>query len=212
MRTQTLAPDHAELTNLIARIADGDRNALSVLYRQAAPRLFAAALRIVRRREVAEDVVQETFLTLWQRAGSYDASLGSPMAWLATIARRKAIDHVRRAARTATDDIEVEEEIAAEHVDPLALAEKAEDAAKLVEGLSGLDRERLQMVLLAYVFGWSRDDLARHFDRPTGTIKTWLHRTVADLRRGAADETARGIFVAMERDTRKKKTPATVAA
>ena len=169
------------LEQLFARLATGDQRALEAIYRQTASMLLGLVMRIVKRREIAEDLVQETFLILWQRRTEYDVARGTPMAWLATIARHKAIDHIRRAdSKFANQDIS-EIDIAGEFVDPLAALDKAQDQARVVADLSRLDPERLQMILLAFVFGWSRERLGEHFHKPTGTIKTWLHRSLTEI-------------------------------
>jgi RNA polymerase sigma-70 factor (ECF subfamily) len=102
---------------------------------------------------------------------------------MAAIARNRAIDEVRRkfpvSIEEAPEALEVEESGA----DPLASAQLSEELKRLNECLQGLDAERREMVLLAYYTGLSRDDLARRFARPVNTIKTWLHRSLAQLRK-----------------------------
>lgn len=175
------------LPQLFARVASGDEKALEAIYRLASPVLLGLVTRIVSRREIAEDIVQETFLTLWQRRTEYQTERGTPMAWLATIARHKAIDHIRRRdSRSMEQDIS-ECEVPDEFVDPLSALDKAQDQAQVVADLSRLDPERLQMILLAFVFGWSRERLGEHFHKPTGTIKTWLHRSLMDIQTRVRD-------------------------
>ena len=181
--------EQVRLQQLFARIKDGERDALGKIYKIAAPILFGAVVRIVRDRDAALDILQDTFVTLTRRAQDYDASRGTPLAWLATIARRKAIDHLRKPRAASIEDQQsAAAEIAGIFVDPLARAEREEDQARIAEGLSRLEPERLQMVLLAYVFGWSREQLGEHFRKPTGTVKTWLHRSFTELRERAKDE------------------------
>jgi len=180
--------EQVRLQQLFARIKDGERDALGEIYKIAAPILFGAVVRIVRDRDAALDILQDTFVTLTRRAQDYDASRGTPLAWLATIARRKAIDHLRKPrAASIEDQQKAAAEIAGIFIDPLARAESEEDQARIAEGLSRLEPERLQMVLLAYVFGWSREQLGEHFRKPTGTVKTWLHRSFTELRERAKD-------------------------
>jgi RNA polymerase sigma-70 factor (ECF subfamily) len=176
------AEARAQLDALFHRVRGGDRKALEAVYKLAAPKLFAIALRVVRRRDVAEDIVQETFLTLWQRRAEYDAARGSPLAWLVTIARHKAIDFVRQPSARRNEQNIDEIDVADEFADPLAALRKAEDEAEVAALLSRLEPERLQMILLAFVFGWSRERLGEHFQKPTGTIKTWLHRSLSEIR------------------------------
>lgn len=91
------------LTQALNDVADGDRTAFALLYRLTAPKLFGICLRICGTRAVAEDVLQDVYLTIWRRAGGYDPGRASPITWLATIARNRAIDW-RRANRLAPTD------------------------------------------------------------------------------------------------------------
>lgn len=173
-----------ELADLIGKIATGDRAALARLHRVASSRMIAVAYGVVRRREVAEEVVQDVFLKVWSHAGTFDRSCGSAMGWLSTMTRNRAVDMIRRKADRVVEHRDELPDIAMES-DPLFEdGVEPEAALKVVKGLTQLDQERMQMVLLAYLFGWSRDDLARQFDRPVGTVKTWLRRSLVELRAG----------------------------
>jgi RNA polymerase sigma-70 factor (ECF subfamily) len=136
----------------------------------------------LRNRELAEDVVQEAFFKVWERAGDYNPALAAPMTWLGTIVRNRALDEVRRrTARPTTDDSALEF-LASDDEHPITGLERAEDVKRLMMCLQGLEPEKRQMVQLAYLDGWSREALAQKFDRPEGTIKTWLHRSLAQLK------------------------------
>ena len=102
-----MALDPAQLQDLLARTALKDRAAFTRLYEQTAPHLLAVALRIVRRRDRAEDVLQDAFINVWHHADSYAASLAAPMTWLTSITRNKALDllrHVKTADHANLDD------------------------------------------------------------------------------------------------------------
>ena len=204
--------EQVRLQTLFARIKAGERDALGEIYRITAPVLFGAVVRVVRDRDAALDVLQETFVTLTRCAQDYDPSRGTPLAWLATIARRKAIDHLRKPRAASIEDQQnAAAEIAGIFVDPLARVENEEDQARIAEGLSRLDPERLQMVLLAYLFGWSREQLGEHFRKPTGTVKTWLHRSFAELRERANDNSM-AAAASLERKTPVRAKASAVAA
>jgi len=197
--------EQVRLQTLFARIKAGERDALGEIYKITAPVLFGAVVRIVRDRDTALDILQETFVTLTRCAQDYEPSRGMPLAWLATIARRKAIDHLRKPRAASIEDQQnAAAEIAGIFVDPLARAESEEDQARIAEGLSRLDPERLQMVLLAYLFGWSREQLGEHFHKPTGTVKTWLHRSFAELREQANEDRALPAAHVARRQSRAK--------
>jgi RNA polymerase sigma-70 factor (ECF subfamily) len=173
----------ADLAGLLKRVAGRDRGAFNALYQATSAKLWGVIVRILSRRDLAEDVLQDVYVKIWERAGTFDPAKASPITWMAAIARNRAIDEVRRkfpvSIEEAPEALEVEESGA----DPLAQAEQSEELKRLQECLQGLDAERREMVLLAYYTGLSRDDLARRFARPVNTIKTWLHRSLAQLRK-----------------------------
>jgi RNA polymerase sigma-70 factor, ECF subfamily len=127
-------------------------------------------------------VLQEVYVRIWEKAGEFDPVRGSPLAWMATIARNRALDEVRRVRPASLEDQPEGFEPAAEDIDPLATRERSEGLAALVDCLKVLDEEKRAVVLLAYYRGLSREALAKRFGRPVPTIKTWLHRSLAQLR------------------------------
>lgn len=176
-------PAHAEkLEQLLAGVARGDESAFAELYQATSSKLLGVALRILKSREVAEEVVQEAFFKVWERARDYDPAIAAPVTWMAAIVRNRALDEVRRrVVRPAADESELADlESADEH--PIAALVRAEDVERLMRCMDGLEPEKKQMVRLAYLDGMSREALAKRFDRPEGTIKTWLHRSLAQLR------------------------------
>jgi RNA polymerase sigma-70 factor (ECF subfamily) len=168
----------AELAALLERAARGDRDAFRVLYQRTAPKLFASVRRILGSNAAAEDAVQDAYVRIWTRSGDFDRSVGSPIAWMTTIARHAAIDIARRGAeRIAATSGELDAEMA----DPLAAAAYGEGGG-LAACLEKLEPDRRGMVLLAYCYGWSREELSRRFDRPVATVKTVLRRTLIALK------------------------------
>lgn len=178
-----LATMDGEIDELLARVARGDRAAFARLYDRTSGKLFGVVSRILPRGELAEDALQEAFVRIWQRASGYDASIASPMAWMATIARNQAIDLRRRfAERLSAMSVEPDEQLQAEGADPAAMAEQSDAMARLNGCLSHLTAERRDMVLLAYHQGWSREELAARFNRPVTTVKTLLRRSLIALK------------------------------
>jgi len=171
-----------DLTRLLGRIASRDAAAFAALYNQTNPKLYGIVARILSRGDAAADVVQEAYVRIWEKAGEFDPRKGSPLAWMATIARNRALDEVRRIRPASLEDQPVSFEPAADEVDPLAARERSEGLASLINCLQGLDEEKRAIVLLAYYHGLSREALAKRFGRPVATIKTWLHRSLAELR------------------------------
>jgi RNA polymerase sigma factor (sigma-70 family) len=176
--TQT---DNGELVLLIDAVAAGDRDAFGKLYQRTAPKLFAILLRILRNRGAAEDALQDVFLKIWQNAGSFSAAAGPPMGWLISVARNRAIDILRRknpAEPAATETADIFANIA----DTASGEEQMTELAALQHCLETLDEQARACILLAYYEGYSREELANRFGRPVGTVKTWLHRSLALLK------------------------------
>jgi RNA polymerase sigma-70 factor, ECF subfamily len=173
------APE-SDLAQLLAQVASGDRAAFATLYRQTAAKLYGIIARILIRSDLAGEVLQEAYVRIWQKAADFDPAKGSPIAWMATIARNRALDEVRRVKALA--DLPEGFEPAAEEVDPLGSRDRSEQLAALMRCLSQLDAEKRQIVLLAYYRGASREALSKRFERPAPTIKTWLRRSLAQLK------------------------------
>jgi RNA polymerase sigma-70 factor, ECF subfamily len=171
-----------DLTQLLSRIAGRDAAAFSTLYKQTSAKLYGVVARILTRGDVAADVLQEVYVRIWEKAGDFDPVRGSPLAWMATIARNRALDETRRVRPASLEDQPEGFEPAAEEIDPLAARERSEGLTALVDCLKALDEEKRAVVLLAYYRGLSREALAKRFGRPVPTIKTWLHRSLAQLR------------------------------
>jgi RNA polymerase sigma-70 factor (ECF subfamily) len=174
-----MAVEGTSLSGLLEAIARGERAAFRMLYEATAPKLFGVVLRITGNRSVAEEVLQETFVRVWQKAERFTPEAGQPMAWLTAIARNRAIDRLRseRVERfqTSADDELLARLPAPSGGDPATLR-----ALQLC--LSGLEEEARTCVILAYCSGFSREELAEKFKRPVGTIKTLLHRSIKLLR------------------------------
>jgi RNA polymerase sigma-70 factor (ECF subfamily) len=175
-------PEAQDLAALMTRVASRDRTAFAALYRQTQAKLYGVIVRIVSRRDLAGEILQEAYMRIWEKAADFDPAKGSPIAWMATIARNRALDEARRARPVAIEDMADGFDPAAEEVDPLASRERSERLAALMRCLETLDPEKRDIVLLAYYRGASREALAKRFDRPAPTIKTWLRRSLSDLR------------------------------
>jgi RNA polymerase sigma-70 factor (ECF subfamily) len=172
----------AELADLLRRVAARDSAAFAMLYKQTRAKLHGVIARILTKGDLRGEVLQEVFVRIWERAGDYDVNKGSPIAWMATIARNRALDEIRRVRPVSLEDMPEGFEPAAEEVDPLAARDRSERLSALMSCLETLDEEKRDVVLLAYYRGFSREALAKRFERPVPTIKTWLRRGLAQLR------------------------------
>lgn len=175
------SPEEA-LESLIAAVATGDRAAYARLYERTSAKLFGIALRILKDRGRAEEVLQETFIAVWRNASSYSPDKARPMTWLITIARNKALDVVRMRREVALDPSEDGQDPLAAIADPFDAEASFADRDALSRCLGLLDETHRHCILLAYCEGWSREELAERFDKNVNTIKTWLHRGLASLK------------------------------
>lgn len=180
-------PESLAVAALLAAVAGRDRRAFKSLYAATAPKLFGIVLRIVRDRAVAEEVLQDVFLRVWQNAGTYAPEAGQPLTWLASIARYRAIDVIRQRREVLIAPGEGGEDWMAAIVDPRDGEAEMIDRDRLMHCLARLEDVQRRCLLLAYLEGRSREELAERFARPVNTIKTWLHRGLAGLR-GCLDE------------------------
>jgi RNA polymerase sigma factor (sigma-70 family) len=166
----------------LAGCARRDPAALHRLYDREAPFLLAVALRIVRRREVAADVIHDSFLDIWERAGSFDRERGAARAWITSIVRYRALKHLRQAGRERAIDPDAQAQNADDAPDPLAALETSQEAARLHACLSRLEPERRRAIALAYTEGLSHAEIAERIGAPLGTVKAWIRRSLLALR------------------------------
>jgi RNA polymerase sigma-70 factor (ECF subfamily) len=176
--------DGTSLALLLQRVAGQDRRAFASLYTASSSKLYGIILRILKRRDVADDILQDVYVRIWERAMDFDPRKAPAIAWMIAIARNRALDEHRRTAVgliAADADPEVAN-VVSEDKDPLAVAEQNDNLRRLAECLSKLDKNRRDIVLLAYRDGYSRQELSQRLARPVGTIKTWLHHSLVQLK------------------------------
>jgi len=171
-----------ELVWLMAAVAKGDRTAFERLYAATRAKLYGVVLRILRRQDLADEVMQETYLKIWNSAGQFDPALASPITWMVAIARNRAIDLVRKKTEVSIEEESDVFEFAADTPDPLAKREMTEELQRLLACMARLDEDRRRLVLFAYYHGWSREQLAAKFETPVNTVKTWLRRALREIR------------------------------
>lgn len=170
------------LVKLIDGVARKDRAAFDALYQATSAKLYGIALRILKRRDIAEEVLQEVYVKIWDRAGDFDARVASPITWMATITRNRALDEIRRKRPDSIEDHPEVMDFATDDPSALANAMRAEDGRRLADCLSRLDGDKRAMVVQAYCEGLSREELAEKYAQPVNTIKTWLRRSLAQLK------------------------------
>jgi RNA polymerase sigma-70 factor (ECF subfamily) len=176
-------PLAAQLTALLAACGRRDQTALARLYELTSAKLFGVALRIVRREDWAEDVLQECYLRIWNNAQDYRAGLAAPMTWMTSIVRNRCLDWLRRPRFEVADvDDGIAEATASDSPGPLAELERSKEAAGIAHCLKGLDAKQRQAIVLAFYDGLSHAELANHLREPLGTVKTWVRRGLIRLK------------------------------
>jgi RNA polymerase sigma-70 factor, ECF subfamily len=177
-----------DLLDLLARIAAKDQAALRELYAAASGRLLAVTCRILDDRAAAEDVVQDVFVTVWTRAAQFPALRTSPIAWLTSMARNRAIDTLRRRrpetplAWQDADGNEHQHDVADASGSPLDQLLAAQSDGRLGDCMAQLEKEPRAALRLAYYEGLTHEQLSLRIDRPLGTVKAWIRRSLLRLR------------------------------
>ena len=188
-------PEHIEsrnrrLADLLHAAAQGRQAAFQELYDQVSPQLFAILLRILKRRDLAEEALQDALLSVWRNAGSYSAEKGAPMTWLVSICRYRALDALRRQRREVSiepmlEGIEDGTTEVGGLVDDSAdagLISKAEERA-LDDCMQRLNDGQRSSIKLAYFNGCTHEEIAESMGSPIGTVKSWVRRGLESLKR-----------------------------
>ncbi|MEQ1880424.1 MAG: sigma-70 family RNA polymerase sigma factor [Burkholderiales bacterium] len=173
-----------DLSNLLARSALRDQRAFAELYRCAAAKLFAVALRITRRRDWAEEVLQESFVNIWNNATAYSPAKSAPMTWMTAIVRNRALDWLRRPREVELGE-EQEARMAAivdDSPGPEAMITQYREAAALADCMKRLTPDQQKSITLAFFQGLSHGELAIQLRKPLGTVKTWVRRGLDQLK------------------------------
>jgi len=172
------------LEQLMARAANGDDRAVAQLYHRTSSQLYAIAIRIVRRCDWAEDVVQDAFIKIVYHLGEYDSRISAPMTWMIAILRNQALDCRRR--KILDEGHEHYERLAREMPDtgptPEEIVMEMEDARAANVCLSQLPLLQRQALILAYKYGLTHPEIAKQLQQPLGTTKAWIRRGLLRLK------------------------------
>ncbi|TFW16059.1 sigma-70 family RNA polymerase sigma factor [Massilia arenosa] len=179
--------DDVHLRHLIAATALGNAPAFRELYDATSAKLFGFALRILKKHELAEEALQEAYVSVWHAASGYQPHLSAPLTWMATIVRNKALDLYRRASadieldpgQLDLDIVAAVPDGAASPQDRVQLSDEARALAACMQHLEGLHR---QAIGLAYFHDLSHSEIASQLRLPIGTVKTWIRRGLDKLR------------------------------
>ena len=182
-------PENQRLVELLQRVALQDHASFKQLYDLTSAHLYGVAMRFVRKRELADEILQDAFINVWQQAGGYSATLSTPMTWLISIVRNKSLDRLRKGKLefdcASADDPAQDpgHEEAADHADPHELYAAATETLELNRCLSLLEPAQRQSLALAYYNGLSHSEVAEHLQVPLGTAKAWLRRGLERLKK-----------------------------
>ncbi|MFY8113775.1 MAG: sigma-70 family RNA polymerase sigma factor [Rhabdaerophilum sp.] len=176
--------DHVgtELADCLRDIARGRADAFRRLYEAEAGRMLGIALRILKRRALAEEAVHDAFVSIWNHAATYESRLGSPRGWMHTIVRNRALNILRGESRTELTDTLEPLDIASEAENPEEAVSRLSDSEALKHCLGRLEPAPRHAVVLAYVEGLSHGEIAERLRIPLGTIKSRIRRSLLALK------------------------------
>ncbi|WP_211466791.1 RNA polymerase sigma factor [Collimonas silvisoli] len=171
----------------LAAVVRKDAAAFRALYDATSPKLFGFALRILVKREWAEEVLQESFVNIWNNADSYQSSLAAPMTWMSTIVRNKAFDFLRRTDNSVEIDADTFDKAVMDAMEstaatPLQALQLSEDAKALADCLARLEGLHRQAIALSFYHDLSHSEVAAQMQLPIGTVKSWIRRGLASLK------------------------------
>ena len=170
-----------ELAADLERVANKDVDAFIRVHHATSRKLFGVVVRILGRGELADEILQEVYLRVWQRAGEFSAERASPITWLATIARNRALDEGRRRQMKSIEDMPEllefpsEEDVAGAHI-------AREQLRRLQDCLAQLPSEQREILQLVYFEGLTRDGIAKRTGESLTTVRTWLRKGLAQLK------------------------------
>ena len=164
----------------VARVADGDHDALRLLYDRYGRIVYGMTYRLTKDPQLAEEATQDTFLTLWRRADRYDPERAKLTTWLFVIARNRAIELVRARKRAPEPHEDVEP--AGEETDTADLIALADDAERVARAMAELPESQLEVIRMAYFDGLSHAEIAERIAQPLGTVKSRIRLGLSRLR------------------------------
>ncbi|MBV9267672.1 MAG: sigma-70 family RNA polymerase sigma factor [Acidobacteriaceae bacterium] len=185
-----MSPPETSDSELIERIKKRDPDGLAAAYDRYSSLAYGLFLRITRDRTVAEDLLQELFMRVWNRARDFDSNKGALGVWIVSIARNMAIDHLRSAQSRFKTRLRP-----LEHVDPLLFAQGPSETESVLDrrnivktALANLNANERRALELAYFDGYSQTEIARTLNEPLGTVKTWIRTGLGRLRSAVRQE------------------------
>lgn len=168
--------------HLLVAVVGRDQRAFRSLMRLASGRVYGVLCRMLQDRRQAEDAMQEVFIRVWTKAHLYDPERAEPLAWITALARNHAIDLLRRASRERTESTDEVDAFVADTVSVEQRMEQEGRARLVIHCLKQLPEARATAIRLAYLGGWTYEQIADHLAMPLNTVRTWLRRALVSLR------------------------------
>ena len=169
------------LSELLVAVAKGERSALSEVYQRTHSKLYGICLRLLESENDAQDTLQDVYLTIWRKAGSFDRSKASPITWLSVMARNRSIDRLRQ-RRTRDSGIDEALDVPSDEPSAFEIAAAVQDRARLADCLETLDERARMLIRSAFLGGSTYSELATRESVPLGTMKSWIRRGLKALR------------------------------
>lgn len=174
--------ERAALVAALKRVADGDRAAFQDVYRRTSAKLYGIALRIFPEGDEAEDVLQDAFINIWQKAGSFDPARASPITWLVALTRNRAIDRLRAKGKRVMAPLDLAEEIADDRPDAEHCLIAHEADARILACIETLAKDDATLIRTAFFDGATYADIAERASTPLGTVKSRIRRALMKLK------------------------------
>lgn len=161
-----------------------DKDAFKQLYEQTSPRLYSLALGILKNKGMAEDMLQESYLKVWNSAKTYHPGKGKAITWMATVTRNKCLDKLRslKSRPQETETVYEGAEFATVALEPDQLSTVDQGIGQLMKCLDELQVEQKECILLSYYQGYTHQELSEKMEKPLGTIKAWIRRGLEKIR------------------------------
>ena len=172
--------------NLLTLIAHGDKDALECFYERYSTQVFSLARYMLKDEAIAEEIAQDVFLAVWQKASTFKANRGSPKGWLMSIAHHRVIDHVRSAKRARASMDRMAQEMAS--LEKLYQVRTEDEALRNIESqeiakaLQSIPEAQRTVILMSYFQGYSQSEISEILDQPLGTVKTRIRLGMQKLR------------------------------
>ena len=171
-----------ELAKVLVSVGEQDRDAFETLYTRTNKKLYGVVRTIIYRDSIADEVLQDVFFIVWERAAEYRPDRGLAITWMATIARNCAVNELRRMMLRPVTAVPDKYDVASPSLNALEEIEHSDTLKALLTCLAKLEAAQREIILLAYYRGFSRKMLAERYDKPVATVKTLLRRGLNDIR------------------------------